>query len=62
MSFLRSMVTDGTWDQDQQVERLARLHTHEAHCLDLTSATDRFPVVLQRDVISAFFGMRVANL
>lgn len=56
MKCLRRMETDGTWDQDFQSERIRKLATSESISYDLTSATDRFPVEIQRLLISRLFG------
>jgi len=56
MSKLRKMETDGTYDQDNQAMRVARMTNHESHSFDLSNATDRFPVEIQRWLISCIMG------
>jgi uncharacterized protein (DUF2344 family) len=62
MSILRRMVTDGTYNQEEQTKRLVRLSLgKETFCYDLTKATDRFPVEIQEDVLSHVFTKDIAN-
>jgi hypothetical protein len=61
MGILRRLETDGTYAQDDQFERIARLATNESASFDLTSATDRFPVELQRVLLSHVLGEKVAQ-
>lgn len=53
MNILRKMVTDGTYGQEEQVKRISNLSLgHKTYSYDLTSATDRFPIVLQEILLS----------
>lgn len=56
MGCLRKLETDGTWNQDFQSERIKRLANNHSISFDLTNATDRFPVEIQRLLISELFG------
>lgn len=48
MNMLRKLPTDGTYDQGAQAQRIKSRASHEAESIDLSSATDRFPRVLQK--------------
>jgi hypothetical protein len=61
MYILKKFKTDGTWDQNKQVERILRECQAQAHSFDLTSATDRFPVLLQEIVMSFVFSKEIAS-
>lgn len=62
MSILKKMVTDGTYDQDDQVGRISRESLgHKTFSYDLSSATDRFPVKLQEILLSHMFGEEMAS-
>lgn len=61
MGVLKRLETDGTYDQDDQFERISRLASHESHSFDLTSATDRFPIKLQEIVLSCMFGEKLST-
>lgn len=61
MGALRRMVTDGTWDQNKQVERILSECKSHAHSYDLSSATDRFPVHLQEILLSHVYGPEIAS-
>jgi hypothetical protein len=61
MGILRRLETDGTWNQDKQSERIKLLANEESTSFDLSSATDRFPIAIQRIVIEAFYGPDVAR-
>lgn len=58
MKALAQLETDGTYDQGRVVEktRQAILEGKPIHCLDLTTATDRFPVSLQVDLLTPWIG------
>jgi hypothetical protein len=61
MKRLRKMKTDGTYDQDIQVQRIVReSQGHKTYCFDLSSATDRFPIILQEIVLSKMYGKEFA--
>jgi len=48
MNMLRKLPTDGTYDQGAQANRIKSRAGNEAESIDLSSATDRFPRVLQK--------------
>lgn len=56
MELLKKLETDGTWSQDQQSDRVMAKAGPESCSFDLTSATDRFPLLPQRLVVSQLFG------
>jgi hypothetical protein len=48
METLKLFVSDGTFDQIGQFNRILKETKGEiTYCFDLTKATDRFPIVLQ---------------
>jgi hypothetical protein len=63
MEWLKLLKTDGTYSHNR-VASLMKAYTLEGKhpfCFDLSSATDRFPVFLQENVISAVLGQDVAK-
>jgi hypothetical protein len=51
-SFLKKLPNDGTFDQDLAVKRSqVKAATQEVYSLDLSSATDRLPIALQKDLL-----------
>jgi len=58
MRCLKKLDTDGTYNQQKIVEktRQAIVDGKPIHCLDLSSATDRFPVKLQYDLLVPIIG------
>lgn len=61
MNVLRRLETDGTWDQNQQVDRINMLAKSKAYSFDLSSATDRFPVKLQEILLSHVFSPELSE-
>jgi hypothetical protein len=53
-SQLRSLETDGTFDQEKPLINLINSGDPDQmyHCFDLSAATDRLPVDLQRDILN----------
>jgi hypothetical protein len=52
-AFLRTLETDGTFNQFKPVERLLSRNNSDAFsCFDLSSATDRLPIDLQVDILN----------
>jgi len=53
-SRLRLIVTDGTFDQHAPLDRLVKLYDgkHKFSCFDLSAATDRLPIRVQRDILN----------
>jgi hypothetical protein len=51
---LRSLETDGTFDQEKPLINLINNGNseHKYHCFDLSAATDRLPVDLQKDILN----------
>jgi hypothetical protein len=62
MDLLRSLETDGAYDQEAQAQRVLKNLNHESHSFDLSAATDRFPIALQKVVVSAMLGPKTAEL
>jgi hypothetical protein len=62
MGYLKQLTTDGTYNQGQIVLKLKQAirDGKPIYCYDLSSATDRFPVFLQRDLLSPIIGSRRA--
>lgn len=58
---LKHMKTDGTWDQGLQAERIKRKANNSARSIDLSNATDRFPIDLQYVVVRAMLNKTVAD-
>lgn len=60
---LKSLPTDGTFNQGRIVEFLQRalIEGKPAYCFDLKSATDRFPVELQEIVVAKIIGKQAAK-
>jgi len=61
MSVLKTLPTDGTYDQVRPLERLAGLGSNKFYCYDLSSATDRWPLSVIHEVVSSVFGPAVAS-
>lgn len=56
---LSQIPTDMTYTQDPRISN--RPEGHKLYSFDLTSATDRFPIALQRELIREMFGAEVAS-
>lgn len=58
MDCLKQLETDGTYDQSHIIRKVrdATMNRKPIHCLDLRSATDRFPVTLQEDLLGQIIG------
>jgi len=61
---LKSIPNDGTFDQESMVNRAAKKAElfKAAYCYDLSAATDRLPILIQRSIVSSLFGRRLASL
>jgi hypothetical protein len=59
---LKTLKTDGTFDQHAPVKELLSLKPSRLYSFDLSAATDRLPINLQEDVLSLFIGKRQASL
>jgi len=55
MSILRTMKTDGTYNQDKQSERIRIEAGNESHSFDLSNATDTFPISLQKELMDRLY-------
>lgn len=66
-SLLKKMPTDGTFDQGAPLDRLLTLKakgemgSHLFHSFDLSAATDRLPIGLQRDILGYYVGTEMAR-
>lgn len=61
-SILKRIEVDGTFDQLKPAKRLITLGHRKFWSLDLSSATDRFPLALQHVVLSVLIGPKLAEL
>nr|UPW42105.1 MAG: putative RNA dependent RNA polymerase [Inner Mongolia sediment mitovirus 2] len=67
-SILKTIPTDGTFDQGAPLDRLLKLKKdgelgdHSFHSYDLSAATDRLPIKLQRDILGYYTGSEIADL
>jgi len=59
---LKGIPQDGTFEQMAPANRLVRAGFQELWSLDLSAATDRFPLVLQQAVLALLIGPRLAEL
>jgi hypothetical protein len=61
-SILRQLPTDGTFDQIRPAKALVERGFTRFWSYDLSAATDRFPVELQRGVMTLLLGSKMADL
>jgi len=67
-SSIRKLPTDGTFDQGKPLDRLLTLKRegelmgHKFHSFDLSAATDRLPITLQKDILGYLIGPEAATL
>jgi hypothetical protein len=62
MDMLSKIKTDGTYNQDDQAQRIVReSFGHSTYCYDLSNATDRFPITLQIKILSKVFGEHIGE-
>jgi hypothetical protein len=62
MDMLSKIKTDGTYNQDDQAQRIVRKSFgHCTYCYDLSNATDRFPITLQIKILSKVFGEHIGE-
>lgn len=62
-AILRVIPQDGTEDQDRPYRELWSRHPNGPfHCYDLSSATDRLPLIFQKALLSSVFGSWFAEL
>jgi len=57
-NILKQIPSDGTFDQLKPVKRLIDKGLKELYSYDLSAATDRLPIDLQVDLLSALFENR----
>lgn len=64
MDWLKTQPTDGTADHSVAARQLSEWTSHgeKLWSFDLTTATDRYPVFLQKRVMSRIFGQQIADL
>jgi len=60
-SILKLIPQDGAFDQIKPVKALIAKGCKTTFCYDLSSATDRFPISIQVDVLSHLYNREVAN-
>lgn len=53
-SILKNIRQDCTFDQSKHVNTLTCHEGHQYHSIDLTSATDRFPIDIQKEMLSIY--------
>lgn len=63
-AFLKGLPNDGTFDQDASCRRAQSkaLSVGYAFSFDLSAATDRLPIFLQKDILSVLISPKVADL
>jgi len=61
MEILRSLKTDGTWNQDDAAMRVKATATHPCFSFDLSKATDRFPAELTRHTLTLILGEELSR-
>jgi hypothetical protein len=61
-AILKRIPTDGTFDQMKPAQRLVDLGFDRFWSLDLSSATDRFPLALEQTMMQVIIGPRLAEL
>lgn len=60
---LKTIHSDCTFDQDSFTKKTPTdLKGHSFHSIDLTAATDRMPIALQRRVVEHLFGDKDKSL
>jgi hypothetical protein len=56
MNRLSKIITDGTFNQDDQAQRIVQESQGKpTYCYDLSNATDRFPIYLQSIILKKIF-------
>nr|WNM95031.1 MAG: RNA-dependent RNA polymerase [Diaporthe gulyae mitovirus 3] len=65
-SFVKRIPSDGTFNQSRPlyylIEKMRGVNGTKFYSYDLSAATDRLPLILQKDVLSLIVGSRVASL
>jgi hypothetical protein len=63
METLKLFRSDGTFDQIGQFNRILKLTKNKkTYCFDLSKATDRFPIVLQRVLLGVIVDTTFARV
>lgn len=63
MKYISRLPTDSTFDQNKGFNRAMNMSKGKpSYSYDLSSATDRFPITLQVQLIKSFFGANIAQL
>ncbi|QKI79963.1 RNA-dependent RNA polymerase [Erysiphe necator associated mitovirus 15] len=62
LKLLKEMPTDGTYDQEGVINRLPNGPSEKYSSYDLSAATDRLPIDVQKDVLSLFIGKEKSEL
>jgi len=60
-AFLKMVPQDGTFNQFAPVQRLLDKKFHKFWCYDLSAATDRLPILLQKNILLPILGERGSN-
>jgi len=60
-SMLRKIRSDRTFSQDPQFSHIQASRKQKFHSLDLTAATDRFPLAVQKQVMTLLYGKTVSD-
>jgi hypothetical protein len=62
LKLLKELPTDGTFDQEGVINRLPNGPSEKYSSYDLSAATDRLPIDVQKDVLSLFIGKEKSEL
>jgi hypothetical protein len=62
LELLKKVPTDGTFGQEEVINRLSQTSKAKFSSFDLSAATDRLPIEVQRDILSLFIGRGMAYL
>lgn len=62
LELIKQVKTDGTYDQLGVINRLPKGEGQRYTSYDLSAATDRLPIEIQRDVLGLFIGKDKARL
>lgn len=62
LELLKKVPTDGTFGQEEVINRLSRTSKAKFSSFDLSAATDRLPLKVQEDILSLFIGRKMAYL
>jgi hypothetical protein len=62
LELLKKVPTDGTFGQEEVINRLSQTSKAKFSSFDLSAATDRLPLKVQEDILSLFIGRKMAYL